>query len=404
MKRVLLILLVLYACAPTWAQIADDSQPAASNVEGAEYPRIRPDLSAEFRLTAPTAQKVEVHVGGQIVELVKDAQGIWTGTSAPLVPGFHYYVFVVDGVSVNDPMSQTYYGLDREASAIEVPEHGVDFYDVKDVPHGDVRQHWYFSRITGAWRDCFVYTPPGYDTNPTMRYPVLYLQHGHGEDETGWIRQGHANFILDNLIAAGKAKPMIIVMDRGTAARAGSQVAPVFGPDAPAPGSAGSMKAMTDSSAVFEDVVTQDLIPMIDSTYRTIPDRDHRALAGLSMGGMQTFQIGFDHLDTFGYLGGFSGPPVAFLFGGQSVDLKTAFNGVLADPNAFNARVHLLWLGVGTAEPDPMHAGIEKFHDALTQAGIHHVFFESPGTAHEWQTWRRDLYDFAPRLFTAAIH
>jgi enterochelin esterase family protein len=242
-----------------------------------------------------------------------------------------------------------------------------------------------------------VYTPPGYDEQAKVRYPVLYLQHGGGEDETGWIRQGHANFILDNLIASKAAKPMIIVMASGYARRAGYVEPDLTGKPF---GSPEMMKVMQEMSQAFEDDMTQALIPFIDSTFRTVADREHRAMAGLSMGGMQTFQITFDHLELFSYIGGFSGAGgMSMMRGDQKFDLKTAFNGAMADPDAFAKRVHLLWIGVGTEEPAMMHAGIVKLHTTLDDAKIKHVFYESPGTAHEWQTWRRDLKDFAPRLF-----
>jgi enterochelin esterase-like enzyme len=397
MKRLLLIFAL--ACWPCGAQSSPNSQPAISNISGAEYPRVDADLRVEFRVKAPDAHKVQVQIGGTTLDMSKDAQGTWTATSQPQAPGFHYYSIVIDGLAVSDPASKTYFGVGRDFSAVEVPEAGVDFYNVRDVPHGDVRELWYYSKVASSWRRCFVYAPPDYDANIGRRYPVLYLQHGAGEDETGWIRQGHANFILDNLIAAGTAQPMIIVMDRGYAARNGGPVDTLFGPASHPLGSAESLQAMKDMSATFEQVVLNDLIPMIDSRFRTIADRDHRAIAGLSMGAMQAFQIGLNHTDTFSYIGGFSGALAGFVFGGNVLDLKTAFNGVMADPAQFNSRIRLLWLGVGSAEAERFHAGITSFHVALGNAGIKNVFYESPGTAHEWQTWRRDLNDFAPRLF-----
>jgi len=249
--------------------------------------------------------------------------------------------------------------------------------------------------VTGSWRHALVYLPPKYDTQTKARYPVLYLQHGGGEDETGWIRQGRANFILDNLIAAKSCKPMIMVMAYGYARRAGQ--APDF--TAKPFGSPEMLKAMQEMSAVFEDDVTQALIPYIDSTFRTISDRNHRAMAGLSMGGMQTFQVTLDHLDLFSYIGGFSGAGGMLVLGNRKLDPKTDYNGVFADAAAFGKKVHLLWIGVGTNEPERMRAGLLRLHTSLQEAGIQHVFYESPGTDHEWQTWRRDLKDFAPRLF-----
>jgi len=308
-------------------------------------------------------------------------------------------MLVIDGAEVSDPNSHSFYGGSKDASMIEVPEAGATYYLPQDVPHGQVREVSYHSDLTGTWRHVLVYTPPDYDNQPKNRYPVLYLQHGAGEDETGWIRQGHANFILDNLIAAGNCKPMLVVMALGYARRAGQPVPDLTGKPF---GSPEMMKAMQDNAQAFEDEMTQALIPFIDNTFRTLPDRGHRAMAGLSMGGMQTFQVTFDHLDLFSYIGGFSGAAGALVLGDRKLDPKTDFHGALADPAAFAKRVHLLWIGVGTEEPARMKDGLERLHTSLQDAKIQHVFYESPGTAHEWQTWRRDLKDFAPRLFQTA--
>ncbi len=390
--------------------------PASTNVRGAEYPRILSDHRVVFRVKAPEAQKVAFHVDNTY-PAVRDADGIWTATTAPQVAGFHYYWLVVDGVWVNDPASETFYGVGKQSSGIEIPEVGVDYDNPKDVPHGEVRERWYHSKTTDAWRRIFVYTPPGYDAAPEARYPVLYLQHGGGEDERGWVVQGHVSQIMDNLIAAGKAKPMLIVMEQGYARRPGEPEVPLGPPPglldkAPAPKAGGKNTSATaptpapraamppDFSRMFsalDEVFVKDLIPLIDSTYRTLPDRDHRAMAGLSLGGMQTFLIGLNHLELFSYFGGFSGAGGGF--GGTTFDPKTAHGGVMADADAFNKNVHLLWLGIGTAEPPRMHESVENYHHALTQAGIKHAYYESPGTAHEWLTWRRDLHEFAPLLF-----
>ncbi len=249
--------------------------------------------------------------------------------------------------------------------------------------------------MTGGWRHALVYLPPEYDSQTRKRYPVLYLQHGAGEDETGWIRQGHANFILDNLQAAGRAKPMIVVMAYGYAQRAGEPPEDIAGKPFGSPEMRAAMQKMV---AVFAADVTQALIPFIDATFRTIPDRDHRAMAGLSMGGMQTFQITLNHPELFSYIGGFSGAG-SLLNGQRELDPKTDFNGAFSDPTAFASKFHLLWLGVGTQEPERMRTGLLSLHTSLQQAHIEHVWYESPGTDHEWQTWRRDLRDFAPRLF-----
>jgi enterochelin esterase family protein len=325
----------------------------------------------------------------------KQPDGFWTFTTPPLVPGLHYYTLTIDGAEVSDTGSQSFFGGGRWASAVEVPEPGSTYYLPQNVPQGQVREVWYNSKVTGTWRHALVYLPPNYDTQPKMRYPVLYLQHGGGEDETGWIRQGHANFILDNLIAAKSCKPFIVVMAYGYARRAGQAPPDLAGRPF---GSPEAMRAMQQMNSAFEDDVTQALIPYVDSNFRTIADRDHRAMAGLSMGGMQTFQITLSHLDLFSYIGGFSGAG-GMLQGDRKFDPKTDYNGAFADSSAFAKKVHLLWIGVGTKEPERMRTGLLKLHTSLQEANVHHVFYESPDTDHEWQTWRRDLKDFAPRLF-----
>jgi enterochelin esterase family protein len=396
MKRIGVALLLFASLC--YAQETSEFKPAATNILDAPYPRVDSTLRAEFRIKAPDATAVKLNFwSGPKLDMVKQPDGFWTVTTPPLVPGLHYYTLIVDGVEASDPSSHAFYGGSRDTSMIEIPEPGSTYYSAQEVPHGQVREVWYHSSVTGGWRDALVYTPPGYDEQTKVRYPVLYLQHGGGEDETGWIKQGHANFILDNLIAAGSTKPMIIVMANGYARRAGYIPPDLTGKPF---GSPEMMKAMQEMASAFEDDMTQALIPFIDSTFRTIPDRDHRAMAGLSMGGMQTFQVTFDHLDLFSYIGGFSGAGgMSMMRGDQKFDPKTAFNGALADPTAFAKRVHLLWIGVGTEEPAMMHAGIVKLHTALDEAKVGHVFYESPGTSHEWQTWRRDLKEFAPKLF-----
>jgi enterochelin esterase-like enzyme len=363
---------------------ADEGQPASTNIGNASYPRVHSDLRVTLRLKAPEANKVQV-VGnfglgkGGPWEMQRGADGVWSVTTPPVIPGFHYYSLSVDGVQVNDPASDSFFGTGKPTSGIEIPESGVDFYHIKDVPHGEVRSRWYASKVTGQTRHAMIYTPPGYDQQDDKRYPVLYLQHGGGEDETGWSRQGCMNFILDNLIAAEKAQPMIVVMEKGYARRAGE--------DAPAPG-----RGRGDGGA-FEEVVLKDLIPMIDANFRTLADREHRAIAGLSMGAGQAMQIGLTHLDTFSAIGAFSGV--------RPVDLKTAYNGAFADAAAFNDKVSVLYLHSGDVGLDAgIHKNAKELHAALEQAGItKSVFRDAPGFAHEWQTWRYAFHDFAPRLF-----
>ena len=372
----LILLLAVGLClAQEENKLSGDSEPATSNIPGREYPRIDKDLRATFRVEALEAKKVQLDLGKKY-DMVRGDDGIWTVTTDPLVPGFHYYYLLIDGFSVSDPASESFFGVGKMSSGIEVPSKGEDFYHPKNVPHGEIRQRWYYSKVTNGWRRCFVYTPPDYDTNTSVRYPVLYLQHGGGEDERGWVTQGCVNFIMDNLIAEGKARPMIIVMDNGNARAPGEGFL---------------------ASATFEKILINETIPMIDATYRTLTDRENRAMAGLSMGGLQTFNITMNNLDKFAWIGGFSGTSA-----GPSVepfDARKIHNGVMADADAFNKKVHLVWLGVGTAERELFYNSVKKFNDTLRQAGINTVFFESPGTAHEWQTWRRSLYDFAPRLF-----
>jgi enterochelin esterase-like enzyme len=375
---------ILFVAAAAVAQTADESKPSTTNLMNSEYPRVYPDGRTAFRLKAPNASKVEV--AGAIVAapvaMTKGADGIWSATIPPTAPGFHYYWFLVDGMQVNDPGTETYFGYGRPTSGIEIPKPGEDFYFPKDVPHGQVRMTWYLSKVTGQWRRAMVYTPPDYDSSVRTRYPVLYLQHGAGEDETGWTKQGHANFIVDNLIAEKKAKPMIVVMDKGYAYRPG---------EAPANRGAVRPPAGALTASTFESVIVDDLIPMVDRTFRTLAAREHRAMAGLSMGSMQTLQITLRNLDKFSWIGLFSGATV-------SGDLNTAYNGVFKNPAEFNKKVHLLWMGAGTAEERLMTA-LKTSGELLTRSGVKHVTFASPDTAHEWHSWRRHLNDFVPRLF-----
>jgi enterochelin esterase family protein len=399
----LTFILAVLGCGLCWGQAADDCNPSALNIPEAKYPCVYSDNRVTFRAAAPDAQKVQVRLG-KPYDMTRGADGIWSVTIPPQVVGFHYYTLIVDGVPVADPATRTFFGSGWENSGIEIPEQGVDYYSAKDVPHGDVRQRWYFSKVTGLWRRCYVYAPPGYDRSLKGRYPVLYLLHGWGENEEGWHVQGRVDFIIDNLIAAKRARPMLIVMDNLNAVKPGEDaslfaarglVAPASpetgrGGRAAAPaGRAGAFPA--NFGATFTEMMLTDLIPMIERTYRVAPGRENRAMAGLSMGGMQTFTTALANLDKFAYIGGFSGSS-----GGRGgFDPKTSSNGVFADAAAFNKKVKVLFLGIGSVEGP----GTKTFSENLTKAGIHNVYFESPGTAHEWLTWRRCLNDFAPRLF-----
>jgi enterochelin esterase-like enzyme len=387
-----IVSLAILTCGLCLGQTADDSVPASTNVPGAAYPRIHSDNSVTFRVRAPEANKVQVSLG-KSYDMQKGADGFWTVKIPPQVVGFHYYYLVIDGVTVSDPASESFYGVSKQSSGIEIPEKGVDYYLAKDVPHGEIRERPYFSKVTGKWRRCFIYTPPGYDASAKERYPVLYILHGGGEDERGWGIQGKANFILDNLIAEKKAKPMLIVMDSFTARRPGDpepvRTAPPPAPPAGqpaaggaagapgAPAGAGRGMSVTVNSA-FAEMLVKDLIPMIDSKYRTLATRENRALAGLSMGGAFTFGAGIEHLELFAYLGGFSG-------GGRGVELPKD-----------KPKPKLVFRGRGSEEGPGRAAAMP---DTFANSGIPVIDYVSPGTAHEWLTWRRCLNEFAPKLF-----
>lgn len=355
--------------------------PAPTSIPGVKYPQIFPDNTVFFRVKAPEAKTVQIDLLRKY-PMTKDTGGYWTVTTDPIVLGFHYYSLIIDGAAVADPSSQTFYGMGRMASGIDIADPGGDFYTIKDVPHGEVRSVNYYSTITKAWRRANIYTPAGYDLENNKRYPVLYLQHGAGEDETGWPTQGKMNLILDNLIAGKKAVPMIVVMDRGYATDPTQPVTT-------------SQRGPNMAGNVFPDVLVKEIIPMVDAKFRTLTDRGHRAMAGLSMGGFQTFQTTMTNLDKFAYIGGFSG--AAFMQPGS--DITKMYNGVFADANAFNQKVKLLYISIGTAEPERMQTMVKGFHEALEKAGIRQVYYESPGTAHEWQSWRRSLNQFASLIF-----
>ena len=363
-------------------------KPVSSNIQGAEFPKISADNSVYLRLRAPEAAKVQVQGGDGLcpkrLDLAKDTSGNWNIIIPAAGPGFHYYWFIVDGVQVNDPGSSTYHGYGRPTGGMEVPVAGEDFFTAKNVPHGEVREHWYYSDITGRWRRSFVYTPPDYDKNPDKRYPVLYLLHGAGENERGWSLQGHMSFILDNLLVAKKAVPMIVVMDNGYATAK----------DAPAATPGFSMKDMTKMAETLEQVYVNEIIPDIDSFYRTIPARESRAMAGLSMGGLQTMLIGLNHLELFSNYGFFS----AAIIGNIMDDPKTAFNGAFADAASFNKKVKLLWFGAGSGEAQFVKM-MDDSRKKLDELGIKSIGYVSQGTFHEWHTWRRHLNEFAPLLF-----
>jgi enterochelin esterase family protein len=395
--------------AQTTQPAVEDFKPSALNQSGRQYPQVNSEGRARFRIAAPQAQSVKSSFSGENT-VVKGQDGAWLVTTRPLDEGFHYYTLNIDGADVPDPGTLYFYGASRWGSAVEIPARDQDFYQLKNVPHGDLRLDYYFSKSTNSVRRCFVYTPPDYEKDPSKRYPVLYLQHGAGEDETGWGSQGHAGLILDNLIAEGKAKPFIIVMDnggnigggagRGGRGRGGPPATQPGTPPA-APGGAPARGAPGRGGAAFnfgsfEHILVDELIPHIDSTYRTQADQPHRAMAGLSMGGMQTRSIAPNHLDTFAYIGVFSGGAIA------PADVK--------DMDTFKQKVKLVFVSYGSREVDPgarrggarggPFGGDPKAStEALKEAGINTHYYISPQTAHEWQSWRRSLHEFAPLLF-----
>ncbi len=367
------------------AEPVNDWKPAPSNQQGKQYPQYNSEGRVKFRIVAPEAKSVGCTFRDSS-EFSKGEDGAWYGHTRPLDEGFHYYAIKIDGAEVPDPNSRYFYGSSRWGSAVEVPAKDSDFYALKNVPHGQLREVHYFSKSSDRTRHIYVYTPPGYDQDTSQRYPVLYLQHGGGEDETGWGRQGHTGFIMDNLLAEGKAKPFLIVMENGgVGGPRPTNAAPAGAGGRGGPGGGFNFSA-------FEKVVIEDLIPYIDASFRTIADQPHRAMAGLSMGGMQTRSIAPAHLDKFSHIGVFSGGSIAVTN--------------ITDMAKFKEKVKLVFISYGSGELGTNRAGGRGFGGdprantaALKAAGVNAVFYESPNTAHEWQSWRRSLREIAPLLF-----
>jgi enterochelin esterase-like enzyme len=387
MKRYIIAVILIsnLHCYSIWGQeakvIIEDFKPSSVNQPGKQFPQVNSQGSVRASILAPNASKVQLDIGGTKYDMVKDNNGVWTGESVPQDEGFHYYQLNIDGASVPDPGTLYFYGAGRLGSGIEIPASDKDFYALKDVPHGLVSENIYFSKLTNSFRRCFVYTPAGYNENAKTRYPVLYLQHGSLEDETGWSVQGKANLILDNLIAGKEAVSMIVVMDNGYAYK----------------NQGSTENKSAQPASVFEDVMMNEIIPMIDTKFRTISDREHRAIAGLSMGANQTMRIAVNHLDKFAYYGGFSG--TSNYPSSDEIDPATFLGGKFNDAKAINKQFKVLWLGLGTKEPNPFPGSIGAFRAMLDKQGIKHVFYESKGTAHEWLTWRRSLHQYASLLF-----
>lgn len=379
MKYLLVIFMILFQSSIIClGQDKDNSVPATTNVTGAEYPRILTDFRVIFKVNVPDAKEVQIDLG-KLYDMMKDDHGVWTVTTNPQVPGFHYYSLVIDGLKVADPASQSFYGMGRMASAIEIPEKGADFYVVKDVSHGAISSKYYFSKVTNGWRRLFVYTPPGYDVNTKEKYPVVYIQHGGGEDERGWAEQGKTDVILDNLIAEGKAKPMIVVISNGNV-------------------STGRGGYSSAGMAAFKEEMTKNIVPFIDKNYRTIAEVKNRALCGLSMGGGQSFYTGLESLDCFASVGVFS----SGIFGGinnpsgKEFDAEKEIPGLLSKSQTFNEKLKLFYISVG--EQDPRFEFNKKAVNKFRESGLKVEFNSFPGD-HEWQVWRKSLHDFASRVF-----
>ena len=352
-----------------------DAFIAETTVPGNDFPKVDGERRAYFRVNAPEAGRVQVDICGKKYDMRRDEQGVWCAVTDPLVVGFHYYFINIGGMNVIDPATETFFGCNREAGGIEIPEgpEGDYYRPQQGIAHGQVRSIYYYATSTSEWRHALVYTPAAYEKGK-KRYPVLYLQHGMGEDETGWSKQGHMQHIMDNLIASGEAVPMIVVMESGDVK------APFRGGD--------NRQGFSQYGATFYQVMINDLIPTIDSQFRTLTDRDHRAMAGLSWGGHQTFDLVLNNMDKFAWMGAFSGA----IFG---LDVPTAYNGVFSRPNEFNKQIHYLFLSCGSEE----NFGTEALYKSLCDAGIKADFYVSPGTHHEWLTWRRGFRQFVPHLF-----
>jgi predicted alpha/beta superfamily hydrolase len=312
MRQALLsiLLIVMSVSGTCFAQsvqtaVVEDFKPASTNQPGKQYPQVNSEGRVRASISAPEAQRVQLDISAVKYDLTKDENGVWTGDSGPQDEGFHYYQLWIDGAAVPDPNSLYFYGASRWGSGIEIPAKDQDFYALKNVPHGQIREHLYFSKSNNSMRRCFVYTPPEYDKDTTKRYPVLYLQHGGGEDETSWPNQGKTNLIMDNLIAEGKTKPFIIVMDNGTWRMRGQARPPRRGER---PRGTWPPAGWADG---FKKTLLEDIIPMIDANYRTLADQPHRAMAGLSMGGMQTRIITLANPDVFSHVGIFSGGSIS---------------------------------------------------------------------------------------------
>jgi len=350
--------------------------PAATNIRNAKYPQILPDSRVVFRVKAPDAQKVQIDLAKKY-DLQKDTGGYWIGTTDSVSEGFHYYSLLIDGVAVADPSSEAFYGMGRMASGIEIPFKGQDYYAMKEVPHGDIRIKNYYSVVTNSWRLLYIYTPPGYDENTNEKYPVLYILHGGGEDERGWATQGKTDLILDNLIAAHKAKPMLIVM-----------------PDANLGAGGLSSNGIESSLKMFEAEMKRSIIPFVEKNYRTLNDANNRALAGLSLGGLHTLYTGINNTDMFSYLGIFSSGWILPMLNNTA---NAQYDFMKKNEATISNNLKQFWIAMGGQE-DIAYKNCQIMLGKLDELGIKHTYYEYPG-GHTWPVWRNNLYTFAPLLF-----
>jgi enterochelin esterase-like enzyme len=346
--------------------------PPSSNIRGVKYPQILPDSRAIFRIKAPDAQKVQLDLAKKY-DMVKNSEGIWEVTTDSLTEGFHYYSLLVDGLALVDPASETFYGMGRMASGIEVPFKGDGYYAEKDVPHGEICIKRYFSTVFNSWRQFYIYKPAGYDVNINEKYPVLYILHGGGEDERGWATQGKTDLILDNLIAANKAKPMLIVMPDGNVAGQG------FG---------------ENTLRMFERELKQSIIPFVEKNYRAETGSKSRALAGLSMGGIQTLYVGINNTDLFSYLGVFSS---GWIIPAQNELANKQYDFMKTNIDKIKNNLNLLWIGVGGKE-DIAYNNCQALLKKMDELKVKYTYSEYPG-GHTWPVWRNNLYNFAQLLF-----
>ncbi|WP_294296218.1 alpha/beta hydrolase-fold protein [uncultured Chryseobacterium sp.] len=349
--------------------------PAESNIRNAQYPQIMPNGKAIFRVKAPEAQKVQIDLGKKY-DLTKDSDGVWKTTTDSLSEGFHYYSMVIDNVPVADPSSKSFYGMGRYASGIEVPFAGDGYYAMKDVPHGDIRIQNIFSKVTNSWRRVFIYTPPGYDKNTNESYPVLYILHGGGEDESGWAMQGKTNLILDNLIAEGKARPMIVVMPDANIGPAGF-------------GSFGDRNLQ-----MFDKELKESVIPFAEANFRVKKDAANRALAGLSMGGIYTLHTGIQNYNMFSSLGVFSS---GWILPSLQETADKEYKFMTENKSQINSNIKNFWISMGGKE-DIAYKNGQIMIKKLDDLGIKYTYSEYPG-GHTWPVWRNNLYTFAQLLF-----